>query len=262
VSPNRAPGRAEPRTPAEALARQSRLTRIAAAVRARALAGRRHRCPCCGGGFRRFAAGPGGRAGAACPRCGSLERQRGLALFLNEWLATAAPADVLHFAPDGVIRRLLERPQTRYVGADLHPAPGDAQVDIQAQPFGDESFDLIVCSHVLEHVPDDGAAMREIRRVLCPAGVALLQHPIDFELAATVEDPSETDPAERRRRFGQDDHVRKYSSDIGDRLTAAGLAWKLRSTREMAAEDRDRFRLVEPWEPRASGSDVYVCRRA
>ena len=101
--------------------------------------------------------------------------------------------------------RLLERRPAR--------ARREAEIDITDIPYADGSFDVILCSHVLEHIPDDRRAMRELRRVLAPRGWALLQVPIDHQRAVTFEDPSVTDPAERARLFGQHDHVRWYGRD-------------------------------------------------
>jgi SAM-dependent methyltransferase len=229
------------------------------------LAGRRYRCSCCGGAFRRLLpGGDKGRPNARCPRCGSLERQRALALFLRQWLAELHPRDILHVAPEAGIRGMLETyPDARYIGADIAPEPGDAKVDITQIPYADASFDLVSCSHVLEHVSDDGLAMSEIRRVLRPTGVALLQQPISYELAETIEDPAVIDPAERERRFGQHDHVRMYARDIEDRLRSAGFRVRVvRPAEELDASTRERYRLDEPWGAGGSGSDVYYCRRS
>jgi SAM-dependent methyltransferase len=94
--------------------------------------------------------------------------------------------------------------------------------DMNCYPSG--SFDLIVCSHVLEHVPDDAKAIRELNRVLAPNGSAILMVPILLGLQQTDEDPSVTDVNERWRRFGQDDHVRMYArNDFLQRLQAGGF---------------------------------------
>ena len=103
-----------------------------------------------------------------------------------------------------------------YVSADLDSPLAMANVDITDLPFDDESFDLILCSHVLEHVHDDRLAMRELRRVLKPDGWALLLVPISADV--TFEDPSIVRPSDRLRLFGQADHVRRYGPDYVDRL--------------------------------------------
>jgi SAM-dependent methyltransferase len=187
-----------------------------------AMAGRRVQCPCCGARYRRFKAFHG--EDRACWRCGSLERHRSLALFLDRhpellW----RDMSILHVAPEGMLRdRLAGVAGARYVSGDLTAELGPEEIDVTALQYDDASFDLVVCNHVLEHVPDDRRAIREIARVLRPGGAAILLVP-DVEAAVTDEDPSVTDPAERVRRFGQDDHVRRYGWDYVDRLREAGL---------------------------------------
>jgi SAM-dependent methyltransferase len=204
-------------------------------------------CPCCGGRFGRFMP-RGGRAGVACPRCGALERHRLLWVWLRDNVALGDDVrDVLHVAPEPGLRRALRAVSgVRWVGGDLAPEdPGVEALDLTGLPFGDGSFDLVLCSHVLEHVADDGAALREIRRVLRPRGRAVLQQPVDESLERTREDPSAS-PGERLRRFGQEDHVRLYGRDFADRLRAAGLHVEL--VRQPAGDD--------PLRP----ADIYVCR--
>jgi SAM-dependent methyltransferase len=204
-------------------------------------------CPCCGGSFGGFMPREG-RAGAACPRCGALERHRLLWLWLREQLRLGDEVrDVLHVAPEPGLRRALRSVAgLRWVGGDLSPEdPGVAAIDLTSLPFDDSSVDLVLCSHVLEHVADDGAALREIRRVLRPRGRAVLQQPVDGTLERTREDPSAS-PADRLRLFGQEDHVRLYGRDFADRLRAAGLDVEL--VRQPAGGD--------PLRP----ADIYVCR--
>ena len=130
---------------------------------------------------------------------------------------------LLHFAPeplfDPVFARLtaIER-----VTADLH-IPADLRLDITEMDLPDRSFELILCSHVLEHVPDDRAAMRELRRVTAAGGFALVMVPLALHRDTTYEDPSITTPEERERAFLQHDHVRLYAPDIADRLRSAGF---------------------------------------
>jgi SAM-dependent methyltransferase len=158
-----------------------------------------------------------------CWHCGSLERDRLVWLFLDRNVDLITPGmAILHVAPESALRPRLERIAGRYVCGDLTGEFGDHRIDVTSLPFPDGTFDAVVCNHVLEHVPDDRTAMRELRRVLRCGGWGLLLVP-DVTEAHTTEDPSNTDQSERRRRFGQEDHVRKYGLDYVDRLAAAGF---------------------------------------
>ncbi|CAN5502433.1 hypothetical protein BH11PSE9_BH11PSE9_14670 [soil metagenome] len=193
-------------------------------------------CPCCKGRFQFFKAfGTPPRANAMCPGCGSLERHRLMQLYferktnlfslpLNSSPLNSAPLKVLHFAPEACFATVLDNnPSIDYISADLYAPNAKQKIDITDIPYADDSFDVILCSHVLEHIPDDHRAMRELRRVLKPQGWALLQVPIDHRRATTFEDPSVTDPMERERLFGQYDHVRWYGRDYASRLIRSGL---------------------------------------
>ena len=189
-------------------------------------------CPLCGTRARRFLPFGGGnvvRPNARCAHCDSLERHRLIWLYLRNETDLFSPTGrkrMLHVAPEPVLReRLIGEPLIDYLSADLEPGAADVQMDITAIDFPADSFDVIYCSHVLEHVPDDALAMRELCRVLRPTGWAILQVPI--LLARTDEDPSITDPEERLRRFAQRDHVRAYGPDYADRLRAAGFTVRL-----------------------------------
>lgn len=203
------------------------------------------RCPVCRESFARFAvsnAEIGERR--ACPRCGSRRRHRLLALYLEHHTDVfERPQEVLHVAPESGLRdRLRAVHGDRYVTSDVEPGRADVVADIAGLPFEVASFDVVLCLHVLEHVADDRAAMRELRRVLRTSGFAIVQVPILRE--ATIEDPSETDPAERLRRFGQDDHVRVYGADFADRLRESGLNPEVADMRpELSRWDRWRFGL-------------------
>lgn len=182
-------------------------------------------CPVCERSSRRFRAfGEVRREDAKCPQCGALERHR------LTWLYFAQRTDlfdgrskrVLHVAPEQWFEpRLRRHLGAGYLTADLIDPHVMERMDITRIPYPDGSFDAVYCSHVLEHVPDDRRAMREFRRVLKPGGWAILLVPTTAE--RTVEDPTVTDPAERRRRFGQDDHVRRYGPDYAERLREAGF---------------------------------------
>lgn len=165
-----------------------------------------------------------------CPVCFSSARHRLMYLYLREETDLLRQGgDVLHIAPEHGLSFLLGRSDpVRYVAGDLDPqnyfyVRNLVRVDLLELAFQDASFDYVICSHVLEHVADDARAMREIRRVLRPAGRALLQVPLALRLAVTDEDPSVTAPAQREARFAQWDHQRLYGQDFPDRLCAAGL---------------------------------------
>ena len=181
-------------------------------------------CPLCRGRFSAFLPA-GRREGVVCPGCGSRERHRASWLFLEERpeLLTGA-GSLLHFAPEAYLRdRLAATPGLRYITADLVPGRGDLALDVTDLKLPDETFDALVCSHVLEHVPDDRGAMRELYRILRPGGWAIVMVPLDIRLDCTYEDPSITDPEERVKAFLQFDHVRLYAPDIADRLREAGF---------------------------------------
>jgi Methyltransferase domain len=226
--------------------------RVAGRVRHR---GTRVQCPCCGARFRRFAAFSG--PDRACWQCGSLERDRLLWLFFDRNPSLLTPGmRILHVAPEAPLRPRLERVAGTYRCGDLTATFGDELIDITSLPFGDRSFDAVICNHVLEHVPDDRTAMHELRRVLAPGGWAILLVP-DVEAEHTVEDASVADPAERLRLYGQEDHVRRYGRDYFDRLESAGFAPEAiyladELPAELIARHRlQKFNAVEP---------IFLCR--
>jgi SAM-dependent methyltransferase len=162
-----------------------------------------------------------------CPVCDSGSRERLLHAYLKQ-SGLAKAERVLNVAPDRGIHRSLFRRHKGYVAIDLDPARYRslgrvAYGDLTNLRYADRSFDLVLCSHVLEHIPDDTAAMSEIARVLSLRGRAILQVPFAMRLETTMEDPSVTDLRERERRYGRPGHVRIYGADYFDRLRAVGL---------------------------------------
>lgn len=187
-------------------------------------------CPVCGSRYRRFM--PYGyvqsRANALCPHCLSLERHRLLWLYLTREtdLLQRFPR-TLHIAPEVCLMRPLKRhfagrPE-QYVTADLESPLADLHFDVQAIPLADDSFDVLICNHLLEHVADDRRAMREFFRILRPDGWGVLLSPVELDRTETYEDDTITDPEERTRIFGQYDHRRIYGTDYADRLREAGF---------------------------------------
>ena len=184
------------------------------------LLGRRYQCNCCGWRFRRLLPFRS-RENRRCPWCWSLERNRLLALYLRD---RTTALDVLHVAPEEGIRRVLQRSGTaRTVSVDLEHPLADRHMDLRALRFPDETFELAICSHVLEHVPEDHQAMSELYRVLRPGGILLVMVPFDASAATTREDPRVVDRAERFRLYGHGAHVRFYGRDLVDRLARAGF---------------------------------------
>jgi hypothetical protein len=217
--------------------------------------GDRVECPICEKQYRHFAA-RWNTVDVVCWCCGSHERHRALWLVLDrlrpDLLGTTQA--LLHFAPEPGIAGRLERRVPRYVTADLEPGRADLALDITSLDLDDASFDAVICSHVLEHVPDDAAAMRELHRILRPGGWAIVMVPVDHDRARTLEDPGIADPVERRRMFWQEDHVRLYALDIVDRLRRARFEVDhVRPTDELTQGESERWRL-------GLGSDVFICR--
>jgi SAM-dependent methyltransferase len=165
-----------------------------------------------------------------CPVCFSQSRTRLILEYLRKEvrLEERAPKPkVLHVAPEYGLMIYLSG-VSEYVAVDIDPNNYEhhvrvAHCDITNMAYPDESFDLIVCSHVLEHVPRDDVAIKELYRVLRSDGIAILQVPIGMALKQTIEDPSVTDPHEREQKFGQYDHVRIYGPDYPQRLAAGGF---------------------------------------
>ena len=220
--------------------------------------GFQYTCPCCGGRFRRMrSAGSPLRTNAQCPRCQCFERHRLLILYLkNKTGFFKDNLKVLDIAPMEFFQKICKDARNLdYTSADISSPLAMMHFDLTDIPLPDNRFDCIICYHVLEHIPDDMKAMRELYRVLKPGGWALLQVPIDSSLEKTFEDRSVTSPEERKRLFGQDDHVRLYGIDFQDRLKEAGFTVRIEDyQKELASDEIKKYCLLEK-------EDIYVCAK-
>jgi GR25 family glycosyltransferase involved in LPS biosynthesis/SAM-dependent methyltransferase len=163
------------------------------------------------------------RSVARCGWCGTLERHRLLWLYLNAEGLLNKKLRVIHFAPEPALRaRFTDCGNWTYATAGMDGKGVTHRIDLQNMRLPDASQDLIVCSHVLEHVPDDRRAMRELYRILAPGGTALIMVPVRRE-QPTIEDFRIKTAEERLKYFGQRDHVRWYGMDITERLRTAGF---------------------------------------
>jgi SAM-dependent methyltransferase len=169
----------------------------------------------------------------ACAKCGASDRERHLQLYMLElgMAASFRSARILHFAPEPKLRQFVAAcGPSQHVLADLYPAREDiSKVDMLQMDFPDASFDVVIANHVLEHVANDAKALAEIRRVLVPGGLTILQTPYSGLRDRTVEDATLVDPDARQAHFGQDDHIRLYGLDIFDRIEQAGFLRRITS---------------------------------
>jgi len=186
------------------------------------------------------------RQNALCPGTLSLERHRLLWLYLDRKTTFLTDSiRVLHIAPEQVFyKKFKSFSHWDYTTSDLHSPLADVKADICALPFEDNSYDFILCNHVLEHIPNDLKAMEELYRVLKPGGTAILQVPLEEDRENAFEDDAITDQQERTRIFGQYDHVRVYGQDYYSRLEKVGFkATAVDFIKEISATEVKRFAL-------------------
>lgn len=230
--------------------------------------GSEYACPLCNTGLRAFRTlDDPSMIDAECPVCGSLGRHRYLWHVLSSHGTGPAPGEsLLHFAPEWPLeRRLARRLGHGYVSADLRPGRAMRVLDLQSLDLPEASFDWILCSHVLEHVPDDRIALAQMRRVLRARGQLLLQVPVR-DGGNTIEAPRDATPDYRRRHFGLDDHLRLFGDDLVSRIEASGFrvaVWDPRTS--LTPEQRT---LLAADIPDGAGrlftslSRLYVCEAA
>lgn len=235
------------------------LVEILLALRGLFFAGNKYICPCCGRKLRAFTYGGTSfkvRPLGYCPRCNSKARHRRDWLFLQEHTDLfTEPVFLLHVSPKYSLSRQFARMQNiTYVGIDLGNRPNTSiKMDLSETPISSDTFDAIICIHVLEHIANDRQAMSEMFRVLKPGGWALISVPIRLD-QPTYEDPAITEPQERKLAFGEVGHVRYYGFDLEDRLEDAGFHVELHLGREVEQTVRSRYGLRDD-------ENVFFCTK-
>ena len=227
-----------------------RLSYLARPILALFLKGNKFTDPIDGKSFRSFLPYGYGtqRPNVLSPSTLSLERHRLLWLYLkNETKFFSKNLKVLHFAPEQCfLKRFRTLKNLNYITTDLLSPIADVKADICNLPFRDNSYDIILCNHVLEHIPDDTKAMQELYRVMKPGGYGIFQIPQDLNLDTTFEDNTITDKAERAKIFGQYDHVRVYGRDYFDKLRSIGFkVEEVDYTVQLSVAEIEKYRLAK-----------------
>ena len=234
-----------------------RLRDLGKVVRAVAYHGKGRFCPVCGKSSRRFL-NFRTRKDVICAHCGSFGRHRLFWLFLQKKtnFFDGKPKKMLHVAPEYCFEsRFKELLGDDYLTADLSSPRAMVKMDITDIQYADNSFDVIYCSHVLEHVVDDKQAMKEFLRVLKDDGWAILLVPITRK--KTFEDSSIVDPKERLKAFGDRDHCRRYGLDYVERLRNVGFTVKITTVGDLA-DANDSVKMGLPL-PKSTAGDIYYC---
>ncbi len=214
-------------------------------------AGTKYECACCNGKFKTFLTFDGygvKRKNARCPKCGSLERHRLLWLYMkNELAILNKNIKLLHIAPEPGIQKLLQPLNNiDYLSADIVSPLAMVKMDITDIHYPADSFDAIICAHVLNHVNDDIKAMTELYRVLKPDGWIIIQTPVDHNREITFEDPTAKTAVERKKIFGQEDLARIYGKDFIKRLENSGFIVKTEQyCKVIGAEVSERMGLIK-----------------
>lgn len=222
-------------------------------------------CLVCGWeGSRFMPSGVENRPNAVCPKCEAKERHRLIWDYLSEEVTLRKPIDLLYFAPvEGLEQNLRNSDSTTVTTTDLSMEGVDIKASITNLPFDDRSFDVVICSHVLEHVSDDGTALTELYRILQPGGHALVLVPQDRDRETTYEDPTITTEECRKNAFGQHDHVRWYGRDFRGKLASTGFDVSVvdyTTTLDDEYVDKHRLRESEKWIH--DHSLIFHCRYA
>ena len=213
-------------------------------------------CPVCRRGFKKLFEDVNSRPDVQCTCCGSLERHRFIWLLLDDRLCRQEHSNcsLLHFAPELCFSQHFEKLLgDNYVTGDIQPGRAKHVVDITNICFPENNFDYILCIHVLEHIIDDIAALKELYRVLKPGGTAYLSVPLRGQ--NTYEDYSCFTPEERTKHFGQWDHVRIYGEDIIERIRTVGFSIEAKTSSDLVQSDSLRKTLG------LNGGKLFVAKK-
>ncbi|HQQ94432.1 MAG TPA: methyltransferase domain-containing protein [Bacteroidia bacterium] len=223
--------------------------------------GKRYVDPISGKSYRKFLPyGYGGRAkrsNALCPGSLSLERHRLLWMYLKAKTDFfTKPHKMLHIAPEQCFyKRFRKQSNLNYTTGDYNSPIADIHFDLHNAPFPDNSFDVIFCNHVLEHVEDAERCMSELYRIMASDGWGIFQVPLDTSRHTTLEDKSIVSPEEREKYYWQKDHLRLFGLDYKEKLEKAGFKVKVDDyVNTLSAEEQDRYRLP-------AGEMIYFCTK-
>lgn len=225
--------------------------------------GKKYQCPVCGKKYRKLL--PYGyvisRENALCPWCLALERHRQIWLYLNRVKPEFFTKEIkmLHIAPERCFMKRFEKQKNiDYFSADIESPLARIKMDIQAIPFEENTFDVIFCNHILEHVDDDRLAMREMRRVMKIGGWGILQSPINRMREVTYEDKSIVTEEERTKHFGQKDHVREYGNDYAQRMKEEGFSVEEVQLTDFLTPEEVEYYAVGDKSMASGGDIIYV----
>ena len=202
---------------------RNQIRRTLRKVKAPLYYGSRYECNCCQQTFKQLLP-KAGRPNAECPKCGSLERTRLLLHYLeNETSIFKSKLKVLHFAPEPSLYSKISKSNAEYIDGDIHPAYANHVVDITDIQYPDDFFDLILCSHVVAHVPDEQKALQELHRVLAPKGTALIMTYVNPNSFETIDHDWINTPELSKEHYGEPDCLRLHGGDFKNRLESIGF---------------------------------------
>lgn len=236
-----------------------RVVELLLTLRALLFVGTRYECPCCGWGLRAFTRGGislTSRPNGYCPRCNAKARHRRIWLFLKDRTNLfSEQLSLFHVGPKySLSRRFATMPNLDYVSVDLRDRPHiKVRMDIARTSIASNTFDCVICIHVLEHIAEDRRSIDELYRILKPGGWAIITVPIRLD-QETYEDSSITMPEERKEAFGETDHVRIYGLDFIDRLEECGFQVQLDLAKDVDTKAKEKYGLLDD-------ENIFLCSK-